>query len=557
MLEVSKLNEINLLIERLSREELVWLNGYVEGLLKNGAPLQIEEAKTSGKLTIAFGTETGNSKKLAAEFTAKARKYGHTVKLVSLDQYRFSDLTKEENFVAVISTHGDGAPPDTARKFFDHLLQSKTELSQLRYSVLALGDSAYPLFCKAGEDVDNRFNELGAKRVINLQKCDVDFNEEAHVWFNEVLSYIGAKPVPAKTAEVKKTGKRIYSGKILTKINLNGSGSAKETYHFEIAADDLVYQPGDAVGIVPKNPLEEVEAIFQLLNIDKAVFIRYKEKEAKAEELLTHQLSVSYLPERVVGKYATIVKQQIPMQRIDLINLLRIYPPHDKEQSIQIVQSLEPITPRLYSISSSLKSHDGEVHITVAQNRFLLDGATRHGLCSDYLASLQQDSVVEFYIHRNSQFKLPAPDKDIIMIGPGTGVAPFRSFIEERYSDNASGKSWLFFGDQHFASDFLYQTEWQDYIRTGALTKMNVAFSRDQHKKVYVQDKMLEESGELFKWIEGGAIVYVCGAKETMSVDVEESLLKIIRSEGSMDEDGAIVYLSKLVNDGRYLKDVY
>lgn len=557
MIEDIKLSELNQLVERLSREELVWLNGYVSGILKNSRSEESREV-VSTKVTIVYGTETGNAKKLATEFATKARKGGHQVKLAGLDQYRLSDLAKEENFIVIVSTHGDGEPPAAAKKFFDHILGGKLELTKLRYGVLALGDSAYPLFCQAGEQLDGRLEALGGKRILPLQKCDVEFQEIAEEWFkqlNQMLSNAKAESL-AHVSPRRSGARKTYRGSVLSSVNLNASESTKETYHIEIAADDLVYEPGDAIGIVPKNPSNEVGKIMQLLGAAEDQLTVYNENEYRLEELLTSKLSISYLSDRVVKKYAGIVQQNIPAVRLDLIDLLKIYPPSSEGQSIEIVQALEPITPRLYSISSSLKAHEGEVHITVARNCFQLDGVTRHGLCSDYLSHFKNDAEIEFYVHRNSQFRLPASDKDIIMIGPGTGVAPFRAFVEERVNTGATGKNWLFFGDQHFHSDFLYQTEWQDYLKTEGLTKMNVSFSRDQPEKIYVQHKLLQHASEVFKWMENGAYLYVCGAK-SMSTDVETILLEIIGVDGKRSEEEAQSYLNQLKEEGRYLKDVY
>lgn len=558
MLEEIKLNELNQWVDQLSREELVWLNGYVSGLIKSSLQEGVKSNHPSGKLTIAFGTETGNSKKLATEFAAKARKKGLTVKLVSLDQYRFSDLVKEENFVTLISTHGDGEPPAAAKKFFSHIHDTGLDLSGLKYGVLALGDTSYPLFCKAGEDMDVRLAELGGKRILSLQKCDVDFEEPASSWFEEVVAAVGSqgRAVTHQLRAPKQTGKKIYTGRLLSKVNLNGSGSAKETYHLELTAEGLVYQPGDAIGVVPKNAEVEVGKVIELLDFDPGHSIEYKGQSHELVDLLINKLSISYLPERIVNQYASIVHQNIPTIRLDLIDLLKIYPPQNRNQAEEIIHSLEPITPRLYSISSSLLAHDGEAHLTVARNCFQLDGVTRHGLCSDYLAGLDVGASLDFYVHKNHQFKLPSADKDIIMIGPGTGIAPFRAFMEERVNSGATGRSWLFFGDQHFSSDFLYQTEWQDYVKTGVLAKMNVAFSRDQQEKIYVQHKLLEHASEFFEWLDNGAYLYVCGAK-SMSMDVENILLEIISVDGKKSEEEAQAYLDLLIEQGRYLKDVY
>lgn len=558
MIEQMKLNELNQLVDRLSREELVWLNGYLSGILKSSPKEKTGEGALQGKVTIVYGTETGNAKKLATEFVGQARKQGLQVKLSGLDQYRLSDLTREQNLVVVVSTHGEGEPPAAARKFFDYIFGGKPELPQLRYSVLALGDSAYPLFCKAGEEIDAQLSNLGGRKILPLQKCDVEYQETAEEWFKQLMqSFSDDKidlPTPSKTQ--KNLGRKFYKGKVLSKVNLNARGSTKETYHIEMTADEVAYEPGDAIGIVPKNSASEIEKIIQLLGTTADQKIVHNEREYSLQELLINKLSVSYLAERVVTKYAAIVQQNIPSVRLDLSDLLKIYPPANEKQSTEIIHVLEPITPRLYSISSSLQVHQGEIHLTVSRDCFQLDGVLRHGLCSDYLARLEEDEVIEFYVHRNLQFRLPSLEKDIIMIGPGTGVAPFRAFVEERVNAGATGRNWLFFGDHHFDSDFLYQTEWQDYLKTGALTKMNVAFSRDQQEKIYVQHKLLQHSREIFEWIDGGAHLYVCGAK-SMGVDVENILLEIISVDGGKSEDEAQLYLNQLAEEGRYLKDVY
>jgi sulfite reductase (NADPH) flavoprotein alpha-component len=263
------------------------------------------------------------------------------------------------------------------------------------------------------------------------------------------------------------------------------------------------------------------------------------------------------MPERVVKQYAAIVQQDIPETKIGLLDLLKIYPVKDSRQFEDVVNILEPITPRLYSISSSPEAHSGEVHITVAKDTFCVNEEWKYGLCSDHLAVLPVNSEIEFYVHKNSQFKLPEADKNIILIGPGTGIAPFRSFLAERDATGATGNNWLLFGEQHFASDFLYQTEIQGWAQTGVLTKVNVAFSRDQADKVYVQHKMRKHGHAFFEWLESGAYVYICGKKDPMSTDVENTILEIIETYGARSTAEALVYLDQLKEQGRYLKDVY
>jgi sulfite reductase (NADPH) flavoprotein alpha-component len=580
MLTAPKLKTLQELIAGSTKEELIWLSGYLAGVVaqssgqvllpgQTGSSMQEPEAPvrpTVSKITIAYGTETGNSKKLATDFAAKAKKKGIHAKLVGLEQYRLTDLAKEEYFFTVISTQGDGEPPASAKKFYDHIHREGFRLDQLKYSVLALGDTAYPLFCKAGEDVDHQLQSKGAQRIVSLQKCDTDYEDEAGNWFDQVLQRLngggngiagGSGLAVSAPVTRKHSGKRFHTGTVLANINLNDRGSAKETYHLEIASEEADYEPGDSIGITPENPLAVVEAIISLTGADPTARVVYRDEEWGISDLLKKKLNIVFLPERVVKKYATIVQQEIPETKIGLLDLLKIYPVKNTAQFREVIAILEPIAPRLYSISSSPEAHAGEIHITVAKDTFSINGETKHGLCSDVLSLLLPEQSLEFYVHRNSQFKLPAHDRDVIMIGPGTGIAPFRSFLAERDATGASGKNWLFFGDQHFTTDFLYQTEVQNWIQTGVLTKVNTAFSRDQKEKVYVQHKMLKFAAELFEWLEAGAYVYLCGAKEPMSVDVENALLEIIQRQGKRNATQAAGYLDELKEAGRYVKDVY
>ncbi|PWT72696.1 MAG: sulfite reductase [Bacteroidetes bacterium] len=566
MLTSPKLKIIQELIANSSREELIWLNGYLAGIV---AQTDKEENEISaptqkpavGKITIAYGTETGNSKKLATDFASRAKKNGINAKLVSLDQYRLNDLPKEEFLFAVVSTQGDGEPPAAAKKFYDHIHQNGFKLEKLKFGVLALGDTAYPLFCKAGEDIDAQLQKLGGQRVVSLKRCDTDYESEAGNWFSEVLQKLSGdqRQVSASPVVVTKKahGKKVYQGKILTNINLNDRGSKKQTHHIEIEAEGLDYQPGDSIGIVPENATPIVESIIALTGIDRNKNLLYRSEEYGVYDLLKKKLNIAYLPERVVKKYAALIQQEIPETKIGLFDLLKIYPVRDAGQFEDVLELMEPIAPRLYSISSSPEAHSGEVHITVARDTFTINEEVKFGLCSDVLCQLPPDHSFEFYVHKNAQFKLPPPDKDIIMIGPGTGIAPFRSFLEERDATGASGRNWLFFGDQHFYSDFLYQTEFQDWIKTGVLTKMNTAFSRDQAHKVYVQHKMISHGEEFFNWLQSGAYLYVCGAKDPMSTDVENAILQIAMQFGQKTESEATGFLEKLKEEGRYLKDVY
>ena len=567
ILSNEKLLALQQLVSNASKEEIIWMNGFLSGMLSGDGQREQPVATTKAginKITIAYGTETGNSKKLAVDFAAKAKKAGINAKVVSLDQYRLNDLPKEEYFISLISTHGEGEPPAAAKKFYDHIHSNGFKLDKLKYGVLALGDTSYPLFCTAGEDVDAQLEKLGGKRLLPIQKCDVDYQQEADGWFTQVLEQLlvssgsnGTLTVSPAVALPKKTGKKIYKGTVLTNINLNDRGSNKETHHIEIAADDIDYLPGDSFGVIPENPLTVVEAIAELLAIDTGKVFTFRHEEVSAFDLLHKKLNIFFLPERVVAKYALMVGQDIPPTKIGLLDLLKIYPLQSNNQFDQLIEILEPIAPRLYSISSSPEAHSGEVHLTVARDAFHINDEWKYGLCSDYLTQVATDSSLEFYIHKNSQFRLPADDKDVIMIGPGTGIAPFRSFLAHREATGATGKNWLFFGDQHFVTDFLYQTELQNWLETGLLTGLNVAFSRDQKEKVYVQHKMTQYGTELYNWLANGASLYVCGAKEPMSVDVEDTLMQIIEKVGNKSIEEAVQFVEQLKDEGRYLKDVY
>ena len=570
MLAGPKLQLLQELAKGASRDELMWISGYIAAL--SAQPIAEEKPVTEfvqdasfvmPACTVVYGTETGNSKKVAVDFGNRLKKQGIQAKIKSLDQYRLNDLAKESHMIVVISTQGDGEPPAAAKKFYDHIHQQDIALSQLKFGVLALGDSAYPLFCKAGEDVDKRLHALGGRRIVPMKKCDTDFEAEAEAWIDELITAALAVGTGTNNAAVKakpaKTGKKLYDATVVASINLNDRGSNKETYHIEIATEEAIaYQPGDALGIVAKNSAASVKKVLDLLSLKGNEEFTFRDQSYKAEDLFTNKINIQYLPERIIQQYATIAGKDIPNIRMDLADLLRIYPADKKLNVQQLIAALEPIAPRLYSIASSPAAHgENEVHITVSRDNFCIDGQTRYGLCSDYLAQLKENEQIQVYIQKNNAFRLPDATTDVIMVGPGTGIAPFRSFLFERDAKGDGGRNWLFFGDQHFVTDFLYQTDLQGLRDTGVLTKLNLAFSRDQKEKVYVQHKMQQNAKELFEWLEGGAQVYVCGCKDPMSFDVENTLLNIIAQEKNVSEDAAQEYLAAMKEAGRYHKDVY
>jgi len=554
------------LIQNASKEQLIWMNDFIAKLLPAQPNSFAVGNSTVNKITIVYGTETGNSKRLATDFATKAKQKSIHAKVIGMDQYRLSDLTKEEYLLALISTHGEGEPPIAAKKFYDHIHQNGFKLNSLKYSVLALGDTSYPLYCKTGEEMDEQFEKLGGVRIAPMQKCDVEYETDANAWFNEVLEKLSNPKIGISQNDVfvnvvpvitKKSGKQTYTGDVLTKINLNDRGSSKETWHIEIAAEGVEYLCGDSIGIVPENPSKIVDAILNVAGVDPSKIVNFKNEAFTFYDLLKYKINIVYLTERLVKQYAEITQQAIPAGRMNLLDLLKIYPVKDAAQFEEIVLKMNAISPRLYTIASSPSAHEGEVHVVVVKDTYEVNGETEFGLCSDYLSQILTEGKQKFFVQPNKRFRLPAQDKNIIMVGPGTGIAAFRSFLAERDATGATGKNWLFFGGQRFASDFLYQTEIQNWYETGVLTKVNLAFSRDQKEKLYVQHKMLQNSAEIYDWLLNGAYFFVCGTKDPMSVDVENTLLKIIEQQGNKTSEEAKKFLEHMEEEGRYEKDVY
>lgn len=470
MLENSKKEILDKIIASFSKEEVLWACGYLAGNIGNIASKPV---KTIDNLTILYITESGNSKFLAAELNKKLKAAGIKAKLKDVLQYRHTDFAKEENLILIVSTHGEGEIPESGKEFFQYLEENNLDLSNLRFLVIGLGDSNYPLFCEAGKIFEEKLLKFKGKNIAPSFALDLNFEDSLEQIFETVTSGFAGEKIEKISAV--KTTKTEFSGKILANINLNDIGSSKETHHIEIdAGDEISYESGDSIGI-----------------------------------LLTDEKG-------------------------------------------------DKLTPRLYSIASAKGEHDNEVHLTVSTLRYVDEnGNEKEGVVSNYLSRLSEGEKINFYLSKNRLFKLPDNNKDIIMVGPGTGIAPFRSFLFERNSRLATGKNWLFFGERNFQTDFLYQSELQDFLTSGLLTKLDVAFSRDQKEKIYVQEKMTEKAKELFAWLENGAYFYVCGNKDNMANDVENTLLEIIANQGNKSPKNAKEYLENLISNGRYLKDVY
>ncbi len=564
MLSENKLLLLKQLVQSATKEDIIWTKGYLSGYLDKTTSgiSEFNENETTPialKPLIVYGTETGNSKKIATQVLATFKKNKIQAKAFDVFQFDTRILEKENLVLFVMSTQGEGEFPQNAVPFYNYLKETPASLNNLTYAILALGDSSYPLFCNAGILLDEVLIEKGAKQLLPLTKADVDFAEIVTTWETNLLNEFKNQSktvLPSKVVD-SSISKKNYTGKISHKIILNDRESNKETYHIEIESEDeIIYEPGDALGIFPKNSEDDIDFILNYFKTDKDQQIALKDKNLTAKEWLTHN-NIKGLSKKIVDQIANLFEITILSEKADLIDILNN---NEKPQSLKLehlVPILLPISPRLYSISSSPEAHDGQVHLTVNLNKFKINDVLKTGLASQFLADFPLDSTLDFYIHKNQNFRLPSEETDIIMIGPGTGIAPFRSFIAHRDATGAEGKNWLFFGEQHFVLDFYYQTEIQEWISTGVLTKLDTAFSRDQQHKIYVQDRILEKAKEFNTWIENGAYIYVCGQKNPMSTDVEQAIIRVISSERNISIEAAKQVLETLQDEGKFQKDVY
>ncbi|MDP1664297.1 MAG: assimilatory sulfite reductase (NADPH) flavoprotein subunit [Methylobacter sp.] len=568
-------------IAALSPEQAAWVGGYLTGLVANNLPA-VAGADDIADITILVGSQTGNSEALAEQMHSLAAGRGLKTVVKKMGDYKFPQLKAEKNLLVIVSTYGEGEPPDTARELVEHLFSKRApSLKHVQFAVLGLGDSGYEFFCKTGIDFDRRLEELGATRIHPRIDCDVDYESSAEAWMDGVLNELSARlETKSQTAELSPpslASTSVYSRKhpfpalLLENIVLNGRGSIKETHHLELSLDGsgLTYEPGDVLGVYPTNAPDVIDALLQTLHFDGTERITFDEKDCFLYDALFSHYEATTITRPVIRNYALLANNRKLDQLLhdkqklndylhgrEIIDLVSDFP-SDSLSPQAFVDCLRKLPPRLYSIASSLKQHPDEVHITVAAVRYQAHGRDRKGVGSTFLADrIGEDATIPVYIDHNTNFKLPAdPATPIIMIGPGTGIAPFRAFVEEREAVGATGKNWLFFGDQHFETDFLYQAEWLRYLKNGVLTRMNVAFSRDQQQKIYVQHLMDEHGKELYAWLQEGAHLYVCGDEKRMAHDVHAALLKIVAAEiGTDNAEGYVVNLQKTK---RYQRDVY
>ncbi|MGR9044666.1 MAG: assimilatory sulfite reductase (NADPH) flavoprotein subunit [Gammaproteobacteria bacterium] len=573
-------------IASLTPEQAAWVGGYLTGLASQSTAAL--PGGSAADITILVGSQTGNGESLAEQLHQQASNRGLRTIVKKMGDYKLPQLKTEKNLLIIVSTYGEGDPPDNAREMYDFLFSKRApSLKQAHFSVLGLGDSSYEFFCKTGVDFDRRLEELGATRLYPRVDCDVDYDTDAETWIAEVLKSLEARlgvspPSPGsvqlsfQAAGVSKySRKHPFPAVLLDDIVLNGRGSAKETHHLELSLEGsgLTYEPGDALGIYPTNAPDVIDALLQALHFNGEESVTVDGEPCPLYEALFRHYEITTITRPMLQKYAAHAQNQTLNRMLDdagkqdlndylygheIIDLCESFPCSELSPQT-FVDCLRKLPPRLYSIASSLKQHPDEVHLTVATVRFHSYGRDRKGVCSTYLADrIGEDTTIPVYVDHNNNFKLPAdPAAPIIMIGPGTGIAPFRAFVEEREALGASGKNWLFFGDQHFMTDFLYQVEWLRYLKNGVLTRMDVAFSRDQEHKIYVQQRMAENASDLYAWLQEGAHLYVCGDEKRMAQDVHKALIALIAAEGGMSEERAEEYVKTLQKENRYQRDIY
>lgn len=601
--------QINELLQTLTPEQKVWLSGYLvanqqltsgtsetqgsqigavskdtETMLQQNEPTIQPEKRA---ITLLYGSETGNAQGLAEIFEERLSNIGHNVTLKAMDEFKPKNLKNVEDLFIITSTQGEGDPPDNAAELHEFIHGRKApKLEGVRFSVLALGDQTYEFFCQTGRDFDKKLEELGAERLYERVDCDVDYEEDAEKWMANVINTIDSAPEGTqseqvvsesiKSAKEKKYSKaNPYQAEVLENINLNGRGSNKETRHIEFLLDNFgeEYEVGDCLVVLPQNDPALVELLISTLGWDPGDQIQISEDgdTISLEEALTSYFEITKLTRPLLQNAAAYFDNETLEDKVqdsewiqnyiegrDFIDLLNDFPPEELEPE-DVYQILRKLPPREYSISSSYQSLPDEVHITVGAVRYNTHGRDRSGVCSVQFAErIQPGDTVPIYLKRNPNFKFPKDgETPVIMIGPGTGIAPFRAHMQEREEYGYKGNTWLFFGDQHFTTDFLYQTEWQEWLNDGVLEKMNVAFSRDTDQKVYVQHRIAEHSKEFNEWLEKGASIYICGDEKNMAKDVHQAIRNVLVKERNLTEEEAESYLKQMKKDKRYQRDVY
>ena len=593
--------QLNQIFQTLTAEQQIWLTGYLtaqQGSVAQTteAPQQVAEYVLNNEsesqnnndrhITVVYGSETGNAQSLAEIFADRLVEHNYTVKLTAMDEIKQKEFKKVEDLFVITATHGEGDPPDNALTFHEFIHSRKApKLENVRFSVLALGDESYEYFCQTGKDFDAKLLELGAERLADRQDCDLDFDDLAEKWMNKNIEILnqstGHGSTPTSTETVQSAKEKRYSksnpyqAEVLENINLNGRGSNKEVRHVELLLDNYgeSFEPGDCVVVLPQNEPEIVTLLIETLGWDKDIEIPINDDgdTLPLEKALTEHFEITKLTKKKKKKAAELFGNTELLSQIDnaewiqqyvdgrdVIDLLTEFPTSELKPET-FYKLLRKLPAREYSIASSYEATPDEVHITVGAVRYEAHERTRKGVCSVQLAErIQPGDTLPIYLKKNPNFKFPFDEETpVIMIGPGTGVAPFRSYMQEREELGLSGNTWLFFGEQHFTTDFLYQTEWQAWLKDETLAKLDLAFSRDTEEKIYVQHRIAQQSELFYEWLQDGAAIYVCGDEKHMAKDVHDTIRSVIEQEGDMSEADAEAYLTQMKQEKRYQRDVY
>ena len=574
----------------LSPTQLAWVSGYFWGMLNQqpgsvmtAAPAAVE----APAITLISASQTGNARRVAEQLRDDLLAAKLNVKLVNAGDYKFKQIAQEKLLVVVTSTQGEGEPPEEAVALHKFLFSKKApKLNGTAFAVFGLGDTSYEFFCQSGKDFDGKLAELGAERLLDRVDTDVEYQPAAAEWRERIVEVLKArapKEMPAQaiasaTGVVNDVHSSPYTkeapltASLAVNQKITGRDSEKDVRHIEIDLADsgLRYQPGDALGVWYQNDPTLVKELAELLWLKGDESVTVNGQTLPLSEALEWHVELTVNTANIVENYATLTRSESLLPLVGdkaklqhyaastpIVDMVRFSPAQLDADAL--IGLLRPLTPRLYSIASSQAEVETEVHITVGAVRFDIEGRARTGGASGFLADrVEEDGEIRVFIEHNDNFRLPAnPETPVIMIGPGTGIAPFRAFMQQRAADGAEGKNWLFFGNPHFTDDFLYQVEWQRYVKEGVLTNIDLAWSRDQKEKVYVQDKLREQGAELWRWINDGAHIYVCGDANRMAKDVEQALLEVIAEFGAMDTETADEYLSELRVERRYQRDVY
>ncbi|SUO96968.1 diflavin oxidoreductase [Suttonella ornithocola] len=567
-----------------------WLDGYLAGLKSAYLALRRnigDNAQSQLKpLTILYGSQTGNAAMLAQDCAEKAKAYGLHAFVKEMDAITIEELPTIERLLIITSTYGEGEMPDNAESLWERIEEADAiQLPHTHYSVLAIGDSSYEHFCLAGKKWDHRLAELGAERLSERVDCDVDFEEKAAQWMDSVLPAISEKGsqttvngAPSETASVAKNSfsrRNPLMAKLKTKRLLSSEQSGKQIFHYEISliGSGETYEAGDILNLMPQNKASLIEELLTVLKADKEEIVSWQGSNYSLLELLRDKLEIR-LPSREFYEALLLRVQDEHLHAHfsddtestaeeflygkDIVDLLSAYP-EATFSAQELVDVLKPLAPRAYSISSSHDKHPDEVHLTIGAVRYTQDEREHHGVASTWLADdLAVGDIIPCYFSPNKHFSIPAnPEAPMIMVGPGTGIAPFRAFLEAREMAQATGENWLFFGDRTREHDFIYADELNTWLESGHLTRLDLAFSRDQAEKIYVQDKMREHGEELFAWLERGGYFFVCGDALRMAKDVDAALHEIIAKHGNLSAEETETYIAQLKKDKRYVRDVY